>query len=121
MGKIIRKCIEYGDSSNSNLEWKDYIQIPKAKGVSFVLPSNEWRELKIYSTVDGGSLCVLEVNILKDIVVDTTQYIASSVYATASSYDTVIFAFSKAEVTVDNVISNGLSEGIDCTIHVYYR
>ena len=106
---------------NSNLTWKDYIQIPKAKGNSFVLPSNEWSELKIYSTVDGGSLCMLEVNILKDIVVDTPQYIASSVYATASSYETVIFSFSKAEVTVDNVIRNGLSEGIDCSIHVYYR
>lgn len=106
----------------SNLEWKDYIQIPTAKGVSFVLPpSNEWRELKIYSTVNGDSRCVHEVNILKDIVVDTTQYIASSVYATASSYDTVIFAFSKAEVTVDNVVRDGLTEGIDCSIHVYYR
>ena len=105
----------------SNLGWKDYIQIPKAKGVSFDLPINEWRELKIYSTVDGGSLCMLEVNILKDIVVDTTQYIASSVYATASSYETVIFAFSNEEVTVNNVIRNGQSEGIDWTIHVYYR
>ena len=102
------------------MEWKELIKIEKAKGQSFAYPE-KWKELKIYSIVDGGTLCVLEVNIINNIITDEIQYISDTIYANTSSFDTIIFSFYKAGVTVHNAIRNGLSDGINCTIHAYYR
>lgn len=101
------------------MEWKHLTQIPDANGKSFAYPDAEWKELKIYSLVNNGTLCTLECTITNAIVVDEVQYIASTAYASPQSYDTVILLFSSKGVSVHNMLKNG--EKVSGGVNVFYK
>ena len=108
------------DNIDYKINWKHLIQIENASGKSFGYPNNDdWNELRIYSLINNGTLCVLEISIIKNIITDTVQYKSDTIYASSSSYDTIIVAFSTNGVTVHNMFQNGeLSSGI---INVFYK
>ena len=108
------------DDINYKINWKHLIQIKNASGKSFGYPNNDdWNELRIYSIVNNGTLCVLEISIIKNIITDEVQYKSDTIYANSSSYDTIIVAFSTKDVTVHNMFQNGeLTNGV---INVFYK
>ena len=83
-------------SLNNNLKWKHFKQINNSLGKVIQYPTDDWNELKIYATVNGGTNCILDATIIKNILADNKQFISDCIYVNSTTYETIIFSFSKS-------------------------
>jgi hypothetical protein len=103
----------------NDTEFKHLKQLLNAKGESFAFPAERWQEIIIYGFVANGTGCNLIVRLHKNIVTEQVQYIGSTIYASPTSYDTIIVAFTTKGITIHNMICNGaVANGI---VNVFYR
>lgn len=107
------------DTLNNSLKWKHLIQINNALGKVISYPTDDWTELKIYATVNGGTNCILDATIIKDILTDKKQFISDCINVNSTTYETIIFSFSKSNFSVHSVTINGQSG--DCGINIFYK